>query len=159
MRKILLYGIALLCLVQLAKGQSVTGSGGSNTTNSTLTLSWTIGEPVTISGSTPHLIINSGYQQSNLIVLPIARESAEKLTDIQLSVFPNPTQDVLHIAADPTQRYAATIRTVKGELVNAFSILGETEIDVRELTTGSYVLTIISSDKKVNKSFRINKIK
>jgi hypothetical protein len=48
---------------------------------------------------------------------------------------------------------------VKGELVNAFSILGETEIDVRELTTGSYILTIISSDKKVNKSFRINKIK
>jgi hypothetical protein len=159
MKKILLQIIALLCLVQLARSQSVTGSGGSNATNNTLSLSWTLGEPVTVTGSSPNLIMNSGYQQSNLIVLPMVRESAEKLADIQLSVFPNPTQDVLHIAADPDQRYTATIRTVKGELVNAFSILGETEIDIRELTTGSYVLTIISQDKKVNKNFRINKIK
>ncbi|QHT65790.1 T9SS type A sorting domain-containing protein [Rhodocytophaga rosea] len=159
MTKILLYIIVFVCLVPLARGQTVSGSGGRNSTNSTLNLSWPIDQPAAIRGSSPHLIINSGYQQSNLLVLPMARESAGKLADIELSVFPNPTQDVLHIAADPSERYTATIRTMKGELVNAFSIMGETEIDVRELTTGSYILAIISHDKKVNKNFRINKIK
>jgi hypothetical protein len=159
MTKTLLHIIALLCLVPLARGQTVTGSGGSHSTNNTLRLSFPVGEPATIKGSSPHLIGNGEYKQSNLLVLPMARESAEKLADIELSVFPNPTQDVLHIAADPTERYTATIRTMKGELVNAFSILGETEIDVRELTTGSYILSVISHDKKVNRNFRINKIK
>ncbi|MDO1446319.1 T9SS type A sorting domain-containing protein [Rhodocytophaga aerolata] len=148
--------LAFLCLAQMVRGQTVIASAGNSSASGNVHLSWTIGETITFTGITSTRILTNGFQQASIVVSPIARQAGEDISDFEVSVFPNPTQDILTISTNPEEQHAVTITHLSGELVKSFLVQGKVEVDIKDLSAGIYLLSIVS--KTTKNSFRIIKI-
>jgi hypothetical protein len=67
----------------------------------------------------------------------------ENLTSQNISVYPNPAKEFLHIRnPDLKNESMAEIYSICGSLLFNKTFIGDTEIDISELETGFYILTI-----------------
>ncbi|HEX8532264.1 MAG TPA: T9SS type A sorting domain-containing protein [Cytophagales bacterium] len=74
-----------------------------------------------------------------------------------VSVFPNPVQDRLTVSSHPDRSYRITITHVSGKPVKSLAATGSVEVDVSELASGVYTVSV--TDQLTSKSFQIVKIK
>ena len=79
--------------------------------------------------------------------------ATENTSGVDLGVFPNPVDDVLHVSGDPTTANARAVvtdaagkRVLEGTLRNG-------RVDVSTLTSGAYVLTINAGGQDVHMRF------
>ncbi|MEN8203436.1 MAG: T9SS type A sorting domain-containing protein [Bacteroidota bacterium] len=160
----LLCGIAFLS--NLAQGQftmapSVIGSGGGYAENESISLSWTLGELAVNTLSGGDFMLTQGFQQPlTLGVGMIANEA-----NWNISVYPNPVNDELHIRFDiPYQDgFMIEIQDVTGRLirqilhkkVNPGDIL---VINTSTYPTGIYFLKVLTTDKQQIQVLNLRKL-
>lgn len=86
-------------------------------------------------------------------VIDALPSSSEDLTEYQsISVFPNPTAELLNIQTDITDISTVTVYNASGQKV--FTEAYSTKMDVSELPEGYYMMQFITKrDKKINSAF------
>ena len=99
--------------------------------------------------------ISNGVQQAYIISV----ETGIEITNIQLSVYPNPTNDVLYLHIDDEKISTVTYTLFNYEskpLTKGIANDSETQIFMGKYNTGIYILDVISDGKSV-KRFKIIK--
>lgn len=135
----------------------VIGSGGDTWVQDNYNLSFTIGELAISTFSEGEIIFTQGFHQENYVITQID----DYIKDISVSIFPNPTQDIINIKGDlGNQKASLYIKDTKGSVL--YSLLDFTgnqtqQINLNSFAQGVYFLEIISESQ--NKTvFQIQKI-
>lgn len=122
--------------------------------------------PKHIAGATLETQIPGSYQlrkthyEVNLAVIVVREKSTsvEIVEEVPLKIYPNPSSDVLFIEHGEINNADVILYSIDGKLIAHPTINssgGRTEIDISQLTSGSYILTFSSDQhqlirKKIN---------
>lgn len=163
MRKLSLI-ITTLFITCIIKAQTVTpvvySNQGGYSSLSQGSISWSIGEPVSESYSTPQRIHTMGFHQPELSIISMIAEQGE---DKNILVYPNPVKDQLNINLSGLEK-----GNYKVELIDNIGKLiyqNETEVSeskntfqlkVNEIAAGNYFIRI--ENNSISRSVKINKI-
>ena len=144
-----LFGIAI-------QAQEVVTTAGSYGETSSGSLSWTVGEPVieTITDGTNTL--TQGFQQSKLTVTAI---NDLKVPGIELSVYPNPTNNFLSIEVktDKQRDLLLSLLDLNGRLILQKKMAGNKQtINMQNYSPATYILKITEGNKEI-KTYQIVK--
>lgn len=149
----LTFGGALLSAQSFDK--TVIASAGSKMTTSSITLSYTIGEPI-VGMASNESSIDQGFWAGSLQVVAI---TAEKNLD-GIRVYPNPVENELNIFTDNNEIFGITLFGMNGQRVfnqNVENTQLEHTIDLGYLSKGVYVLRLFMKDNAEAKLFKIIK--
>ena len=139
--------VALLLFVfpleaQQAKQDVIATAGGFNA-SSGVSVSWTLGETVVPTYSSPNTILTQGFQQ--LITVKTIEENLE--LQVTISIYPNPTSDVITIACNgPFEGEIRVLlvnsvgRPVRSDFIE--TSMSEKQIDMKDLPAGIYFLRL-----------------
>ncbi len=72
---------------------------------------------------------------------------------VELSIYPNPTSNLLHIEASQTDISRVEVFDVQGKQVLQVNAANLTKLDVSQLTKGMYFLKVSTSDGEITKKF------
>jgi len=150
-----------LLLAFLGKGQSlelhVIGSAGNfSASSSGATLSATVGEIVITTESSNSAILTQGFQQSMIMVTPITEIDKNTLG---IQVFPTPTTQLVTVKKEQQEILFAELIDVQGKVLSKYKLTKETtEIDLKDLPSSTYFLTVKATDKQAIQTFKIQKI-
>jgi hypothetical protein len=138
---ILLFG---LCATSLQAQEVVTtaGSYGETTSGS---LSWTVGEPVIETITDGNNTLTQGFQQSKLTVTAI---NNLKISGIELSVYPNPTNSILSIEVktDKQRDLLLSLFDLNGKLILQKKMTGNKQtIQMQNYKPATYILKIMQA--------------
>lgn len=157
MKQILLF-LSIFCYTNSFFAQTlspeVISSAGTNFTNGSNSLDWTLGEPVTSTLSNSN-VLTQGFQQENVTITSL--DESEMLASI--SIFPNPAVNIINVQfAKAEEKCTIELYSVEGKLVYTRSLFSETlsTIDMTDYSTGSYILKIKGNSTK---SYQIIKSK
>lgn len=138
---------------------SVIASGGGFGESSSGSISYTFGETFINSWMISGFSLSEGFQQGWML-----RDSSPDVM-FGFEVLPNPVTDKLRIRIYESipQQYTATVYSVIGKLFyNAlmeFTEYGNPNyIDFSEFPMGIYFLRLISADKKIIRTFKLEKL-
>ena len=137
--------IAFLLSGIAVHAQELVSTAGSYGETSSGSLSWTIGEPVieTITNGTNTL--TQGFQQSKLTVTAI---NELKVSGIELSVYPNPTNSFLSIEvkADKQKDLLLSLFDLNGRLILQKMMAGNKQtIKMQNYKPGTYILKVMQA--------------
>jgi len=134
--------------------REVISSNGEFYSNSSGQLSTTLGEPVISTYTNGSNDLTQGFQQTNIVVTQIKNEQS----DFSIMIYPNPSEDYLVIGMDEFREgIIFSLFTIDGKMILEKTINEKiTILNTKELSKGTYMLTIIDSDKKI-KTFKILK--
>ena len=153
---------ALLCnlflpnLYSQSADRSVIGTTGESSKTTTMTVNWTLGEPIIQSQQNSDYHLTQGFQQSDIVVTPVA--NGAETPEIDISVFPNPVSEILNIQWDQhtsglefrmVDLHGKTVRKGKGNQSQ------QLQLQVSNLAAGTYVLSAVKGDTKPLKTWRI----
>ncbi len=157
MKKIIFF-LSVFCFINSTFSQTfspeVVSPAGSSFTNSSNSLSWTLGEPITSTLSNLN-ILTQGFQQDNIVITSLdeMKESTE------ITIFPNPAVDVINIQfTKPQDKSTIELYTMGGKLVLTRILNSETlsTINMSNYAAGTYILKIKNNNTK---SYQIVKSK
>jgi hypothetical protein len=136
--------------------QQVISTAGNTLGNENGSISYTIGEGVAQTLSKGDKTITQGFQQANISVSML---SELKDLDFSISVFPNPTSDVLTLKVnkEDVTGFQYLIFDINGKLLSQKNLESpETSVPVNQLANGIYILKVQSGLKEL-KIFKIIK--
>lgn len=152
MKKIIL-PIGLYLLGASVSAQEVISTQGNSYSNGGYTIDFTIGEPVTETVSNGTNDLTQGFHQTNWSFIGVE----DHVPNYEAMLFPNPTVDVLNIKATEFKNVTYTLYDKLGKLVLTNVLLAEqTPIQVSQLPTGSYLLTL-KNETQILKTFKLIK--
>lgn len=139
--------------------QQVIASAGTHYTGSNAQLSWTIGEPVITTVSNGSNTITQGFHQTLLNVTSVEEQS---IAGVNVTVFPNPTSDVLNInLTNNLKDLQMDLFDMSGKLLQAREIgsaEGNVQISMTEYARANYLLRVYSADGSVNYTYKVQKM-
>lgn len=150
--------IIFLALIPAALfGQEVISSGGSHAQGTGVSLSWTLGEPVTATLKSSGYILTQGFHQTRLSASAIEDVATPGLT---LVVYPNPFTYVLHLRVDKGDfsnlRYS--LLTLEGKILHSDLIRSSlTSIDLLPYASGNYLLRINRKNGELINTYKVIK--
>lgn len=150
--------LALLPLVltsQVLAKDVITPLGGHTISlEGNIDLHWSVGELAATTISADNIELTQGYHQLDLMVDPIFEWGSDQL---QISIYPNPTQDLLHLQQEHQTEFQVELRDLLGRIIHyeIWSTSSKT-LDLHYLPANTYTLTLIS--KGEIKSVKIQKI-
>lgn len=133
--------------------QEVVSSQGASYSNTSGTIDFTVGEVIIDTGTDGTNYLTQGFHQSswNLVGLE------DNAPDYEVSIFPNPADDVLNIKASTFGNVTYRLYDAQGNLVLEDKLCAEqTSVQVSQLAPGSYSLTL-SNDAQILKTFKLVK--
>lgn len=136
--------------------QEVVATAGNTLSNSGGSISYTIGEGVANTLTKGDKTITQGFQQGNLSVSTV---SVLKDLDFSISVFPNPTSDVLtlKLTKEDLTGLQYLLFDISGRLLSQKNLeMNETTINVNQLNNGLYLIKVQDGMKEL-KTFKIVK--
>jgi hypothetical protein len=153
MKKKLLFGLGSLFTTISLSAQEVVSSQGETYSNSNGSMDFTVGEVVIDTGTNGTNDLTQGFHQTNWNLVGVE----DFAPNYEVTIFPNPTQDVLNIKSSKFDHVTYTLYDVQGKLVMQNILSAEqTPIHVGQLAPGSYSLSI--NDKKGQlKNFKLIK--
>ncbi len=95
-------------------------------------------------------ITNANGDEVTFYTTTLSNASFEK---VELSIYPNPTSNLLHIEASQTDISRVEVFDVQGKQVMQVSAANLTKLDVSQLTNGMYFLKVSTSDGELTKKF------
>lgn len=119
--------------------QEVVSSQGETYSNSNGSIDFTVGEVIINTGSNGTNDITQGFHQTNWNFLGVKYFAP----DVAVTIFPNPTSDVLYIKSSFYQDISYSLFDTQGKLVLK-NVLCETvtQIQLNQLAPGAYSLSI-----------------
>lgn len=147
--------LLILCVGGVYAQEAVPSTGG-NGSGTNGTISYSVGQVVYTESTGSTGSINQGVQQPYDIS---TNGIDEELENIGLSVYPNPTEDVLVLSIEETDisGYSYALFNQKGQLIESNHFASNhIEIFMQELNAASYILKVMS-DEEVVKTYTIIK--
>jgi hypothetical protein len=139
MKKKALIAFSLIVGSTTAFGQEVISTQGDSYSNSSGSIDFTIGEVVINTGTNGTNDITQGFHQTMWNFVGIEDFDA----DFVVSIFPNPTQDVLTIRATAFEDVTFVLTDATGRIVMRDVLSGElTPLDVSSFEMGTYNLSL-----------------
>lgn len=168
MNKMTLHKSCCLLLFLLAagivKGQSldreVIAAAGDYFVTPALSVSWTLGEPVTETVSNEFMMLTQGFQQGEKITLTTIKDPLARLFDIK--VFPNPTSDVVNISINSEKDEILTVQiySLTGEKVLSEKTSDKNiRLNLSDLAAANYLLSVRKLNGELITTYSINKTK
>ena len=151
--KIRIFLFATFFAAFAATAQEVVSSQGQTYSNANGSIDFTVGEVIINTGSNGTNDLTQGFHQTNWNFLGVV----DFAPDFEVTIFPNPTSDVLNIKSTIYQDISYSLYDAQGKLVLK-NVLSETvtQIQVNQLAPGAYSLSI--NDKKEQlKNFKLIK--
>jgi len=136
--------------------QEVISSAGETQKISGYEISWTIGEPVIETISAGTIILTQGFHQSKLTITP----ATEFLfSDIELKVYPNPTNEFITIYINKIgDNLNYFLYDLAGKLLETKPIITtETKLLLQTRSSGTYILKVQRDEKETLQTFKIIK--
>lgn len=155
MKKTLLFTLFLLSLMCVKAQQAIVSSGETNA-NTAGSLSWSLGEVVAESGvrAPGQSSLTQGFQQGDLSVLAIKEP---KLNNLNIRVLPNPATDYVNLVVDDYTDLSYQVIDLNGKLLSKEKLqANETRINLTDLASGSFFVTIVKNKQEI-KSYKIIK--
>ncbi len=143
-------------LAQVEQERSVLAAGGAEATSGSLSLSWTLGEPMTESHTASGLTVSQGFQQGGAGTT--GTHDAALAYDVV--VFPNPTAQTLYVTADAPEPLVAELVALDGKVLQTIELGFPTEtfaISMATYPAASYFL-VVKDEKGAYSSFKIQKL-
>ncbi|MCW3807590.1 T9SS type A sorting domain-containing protein [Plebeiibacterium marinum] len=118
--------------------QALMSASGGHVENSNFMISFSIGEIITNTYSSENTELTQGLHQPNLI--PTSAKNL-KLSELEISVYPNPIIDYVSIYNNETQCSSYKLFTTQGKFILE-NTLNKTisKVDLSQLNKGSYLL-------------------
>ncbi len=141
--------------------QSVVSTNGDYLTTGSAQLSFTLGEPVTETIRNSSCVLSQGFQQVFISVIPDPDNVNNFQSTVELSVFPNPTDYMLHIKIEDgfDEGISAILFSLEGKKIGEFNLEEDlNSIDMQDLPAGIYLLKIVNHNQFVQ-SFKVYKHK
>ncbi|MEN8251134.1 MAG: T9SS type A sorting domain-containing protein [Bacteroidota bacterium] len=153
-RIFILYILILGCFILTA--QEVVSSGGEAGTAAGYEISWTVGEPVIETVSDGTNTLTQGFHQTKLTVTSVNEFS---ISGIELKVFPNPTEDYVHIhISEVVEEVSYAIYNSLGSLVEKKEIIStKTKLNFTPYASGTYILRLNRNTNEPLQTFKIIK--
>jgi hypothetical protein len=133
--------------------QEVIATQGESYSNATAKIDFTIGEVVINTGTDGTNDLTQGFHQTNWNFVGLE----DYVPNYEVTIFPNPTEDVLNIRTNTFENVTYTLYDAQGKIVLQDILSAEqTPIQVSQLAPGSYSLTL-NSEKENLKTFNLVK--
>lgn len=155
MKKYLLFSFTLFASFVIF-GQEVVSSAGETNVAQGYEVSWTIGEPVIETVSSGTNILTQGFHQSKLRVTAV---NDIRPNNLEVNVYPNPTQEfIIILLNEVTENTGFELYNMSGEILKEKKIYSlETSVSLKNYTSGSYLLKLISNKNQPLQTFKIVK--
>ena len=136
-----------------ATAQEVVSSQGETFSNANGSMDFTVGEVVINTGTNGTNDLTQGFHQTNWNLVGVE----DFAPNYEVTIFPNPTQDVLNIKTNTFENVNYTLYDAQGKLVMQNILTAEqTPIQVSQLAPGAYSLSI-NDQKGQLKNFKLIK--
>ena len=155
-------GIVIL-LVMLISGISysqsttpeVISSAGDHFSNSNLSISWTIGEPIVETHSVGTATITQGFHQGLYNIVSVE----EQLLEPVISIFPNPTTDYIsvEIKNQGENAYEVFLFDNLGKVLVSKKYSGIQQINLMQYAKAMYYIKVVDVKNKTYNSYKIVK--
>jgi len=134
--------------------QQVIASSGTHFENSSGSLAFTLGEPITATLAQDDIILTQGLHQAEITVIPYF--TGPNL-NFEITAYPNPAYDFVILKTDRFEGLHYILYSLEGNVIQQ-SLLNTdyTEINFSALKPSVYLLNIIEGDK-ILKTFKIIK--
>lgn len=134
--------ISALVLGVITYAQEVVASGGGTATGENVSISYTIGETVTETFSNDDYILTQGFQQA----IEVKSVGIVNTPSIEVNVFPNPAASEVFIEASEYKDNAFKLVSISGSVISTGNLTEKTTIDLSNIASGSYILTVEDED-------------
>jgi len=140
--------LSFWCIAAFAQIHDVVSASGASFKQSSGYITHTIGELVTVTLTSPGQVLTQGFLQTGL---PKSwRTPVENIPDFEMSVFPNPVNDLLVMQVEFLQGLQYTLHDVTGVLIERGLVLQErTEIDFSYLSPAIYILRVFDNNQQI----------
>ena len=146
----------LLCTLlssATAFSQEVISTTGDTYSNASGIISFTVGEVIINTGTDGTTTLTQGFHQTNWTFVGLEDFSP----NYEVSVFPNPSTHLLTIQTSDFDGVSYNLYDALGQIVIQNKLSGaETLVEVSDIPTGSYSLTIVSNNENL-KTFKLIK--
>jgi len=165
MKKIFLV-LAICASVVLVQAQSlspqVIASAGDYFDNGTVSLSWTLGEPVVEAYTSANLILTQGFQQPELLTVGIG---SVKKDDLFANLYPNPTFKTIKLDLKYSNSSTLSVQLLNtlGQIIKTenFDVvknqINNYQLDLDGLSAGMYQIRLTDNGKLVE-TYKIQKL-
>ena len=152
------YLVIVLLVTTMGYSQTISkqviGTAGKTQSNSNLKVSWTAGEPVVgLMTAGGNQLGNGYYPALNLQALSVE----DKVLDVQLKVYPNPTSQSLYVTHPEMNSFGITIVDLNGKQLYQGSINKDEPLDLSNYTQGMYMVTIENTTTNKKNTYKIIK--
>ena len=157
MKKVVVFLSLFIGGVQILSAQNNVVSAGNSTATSAGSLSYTLGYLSTSSVSQGGAVVSEGLQHAYEIYN--TSSVSEASTHFNISVYPNPSVDVLNLEMDKQSQACFTYQLfdlIGKKISEAATLEEKAQIDMKAMSSGNYLL-VVKQDQNVLKSFRIIK--
>jgi hypothetical protein len=155
MKKLTFFIIFLVIIIHSQFAQELISSSGESIKNSDVQVDYSIGEIMIDTYSGDEIIITQGLHQP---VITITDITDNKIKNMDIKLYPNPTSSILNIELNDIQKekyYSLT--DINGKLLFKDKILNMTEsLDISNLLSGVYILKL-TTNAQIIKSYKIIK--
>ncbi len=153
-KKILFTISGLFTVIVAVQSQEVIATSGDYFENSSGSVAFTIGEPVTATLIKDDKILTQGFHQSEIT---IETEYILPALEFEITAFPNPANDYVILKAEQFEGLHYYLFTMEGgQILEGLLVSDQTEINFSLLTPSIYFLKVIEGNKEL-KTFKIIK--
>lgn len=141
--RLLLTGLVAF-IMTVANAQDLISTGGDFFQKPSGSISFTIGEPIIETVGVGKHVITQGFQQSTRPVMPTGYNELE---DIAISVFPNPTTDIINIELSEERSLDYQLFDLNGVLMQEDKIsMIQTTISLINYAPSIYILKLVEKN-------------
>jgi len=153
-KKILFTISGLFTVIVAVQSQEVIATSGDYFENSSGSVAFTIGEPVTATLIKDDKILTQGFHQSEIT---IETEYILPALEFEITAFPNPANDYVILKADQFEGLHYLLYTIEGEQIQQGLLdSDQTEINFSHFQPSVYLLRVVEGNKDL-KTFKIIK--
>lgn len=141
---------------QVYMERSVMAASGGGSSSGSLSLSWTLGEPVTETYTAVGLLVTQGFHQEGLV----STGTHTANLPFEVEVYPNPTSLTLYVTAETDKPLLAEIISLDGKVLRTQQLdrpVVHSPIPMAELPAAAYFL-VLKSENGSFTSFKIQKL-
>lgn len=131
---------------------TVVNSSGGVISNSSNSLEWSLGELAISTLASPNNLLTQGFLQPTTTIVGTEAPFEES----RFSAFPNPVSDWLNLQTDMLEIETMQVHNISGRLVLQSTFLPS--LDVHQLNSGVYIISLFNKQRQFLHSFKINKI-